>query len=393
MMQPSPAAPPAIAMADALDLALSGVSGTAIDVAGRGARPLIAWLRRSGHDARAMSRAAAAPRQRARTGAAATVVIAEDWIEERDPIAVFRRVKRQLAADGRLVVIAPNATHLSVRLSGAARRRPRPLYTAAEIERLLNRAGFSVIDVQRQIDPPERVRRAGGRRAAAVLDVLTESDDALTSYFVFVAVAGAAAGAAHVQARLREMAEEHALVLRQAHRLSERVSVLEARLEDHVGQTQDIGAPAGLTDARDALVAGIDTVKALVTRLEQRRYEQLIGRVRRAVSTGVPRGATVAVLTRGDDALLQFDGRRGLHFPQTDEGVYAGHHPADSKEAIARLEAVRRRGAGYLVVPATALWWLDHYREFHDYLVRVGRPISRDARTGAVFALDGGRAL
>ena len=146
----------------------------------------------------------------------------------------------------------------------------------------------------------------------------------------------------------------------------------------------------GLAEARQALVAGIAEVKSLVAQLERRRYERMVGSVCRVVSREIPSGATVAVLSRGDDALLQFDRRHGVHFPQTDDGVYAGYHPADSKEAIAQLEAVRGRGAQYLVVPATAYWWLEYYREFHDYLVRVGQPVLRDARTCAVFALNGG---
>ena len=35
-----------------------------------------------------------------------------------------------------------------------------------------------------------------------------------------------------------------------------------------------------------------------------------------------------------------------------DDGAYAGHHPADSREAIARLEAQRAAGAEYIVFPA-----------------------------------------
>jgi len=39
--------------------------------------------------------------------------------------------------------------------------------------------------------------------------------------------------------------------------------------------------------------------------------------------------------------LIDFDGRTGLHFPQVENGVYAGHHPADGDEAIAHLEQLR----------------------------------------------------
>ena len=35
---------------------------------------------------------------------------------------------------------------------------------------------------------------------------------------------------------------------------------------------------------------------------------------------------------------------------------------------IAELERLRERGAQYMVIPATSLWWLDHYQGFRRYL-------------------------
>ena len=55
------------------------------------------------------------------------------------------------------------------------------------------------------------------------------------------------------------------------------------------------------------------------------------------------------VVSSGDDALVEFPGARARHFPQLDDGMYAGHHPADDEEAIAELERLRERGADYLV--------------------------------------------
>jgi len=75
----------------------------------------------------------------------------------------------------------------------------------------------------------------------------------------------------------------------------------------------------------------------------------------------VPQGSTVLVVSRGDDELLVLDGRRGLHFPQDEPGVFAGHYPADSDAAIAALERMRSDGCSYFVVPRPGLWWLDHY--------------------------------
>src|SRR5207253_10034976 len=68
------------------------------------------------------------------------------------------------------------------------------------------------------------------------------------------------------------------------------------------------------------------------------QYRDTVKQVRETVRLSVPAGAHVLVVSKGDDDLLQLDGRFGAHFPQVTGGVYAGHHPADSGEAIAELE-------------------------------------------------------
>lgn len=98
------------------------------------------------------------------------------------------------------------------------------------------------------------------------------------------------------------------------------------------------------------------------------RYQRLRDQIRLEVERTVPRGATVLVISKGDGALVDLPNRRGWHFPQTEHGAYAGQHPADSREAIRRLEALRTQGAEYLVIPATSRWWLDYYAEFHEHL-------------------------
>ena len=90
-------------------------------------------------------------------------------------------------------------------------------------------------------------------------------------------------------------------------------------------------------------------------------YDTLVARVRQLVHDTIPPGATVLVLSKGDDELLRFTDRRGWHFPQSDDGGYAGHYPADSDACIAELERLRQRGADFLVIPETASWWLQHY--------------------------------
>jgi len=97
-------------------------------------------------------------------------------------------------------------------------------------------------------------------------------------------------------------------------------------------------------------------------------YEKLVHRVRDTVNGAVPQDATVVVISRGDDAMLDLGGRTAWHFPQADGNVYAGHYPASDEQAVAHLEALRQRGAGFLVLPATGFWWLSHYVGLARYL-------------------------
>jgi hypothetical protein len=121
-------------------------------------------------------------------------------------------------------------------------------------------------------------------------------------------------------------------------------------------------------------------------------YPQVVGRVRSAVSKDVPEGAVVAVVSKGDSELVDLPGRRGVHFPQGADGGYAGHHPADSADAILRVDAARGRGAQYLLFPATAFWWLEHYAGLGKHLDEHYR-LLRDDETCVLYDLGGtGRA-
>lgn len=100
---------------------------------------------------------------------------------------------------------------------------------------------------------------------------------------------------------------------------------------------------------------------------QQLRYHQVRRRISEAVQNRVPAGATILVISKGDSSLVDLPERRGWHFPQTERGGYAGHHPATSSEAIAQLESLRARGADYLLIPQPYFWWLDYYKEFRHH--------------------------
>lgn len=107
-------------------------------------------------------------------------------------------------------------------------------------------------------------------------------------------------------------------------------------------------------------------------RLSQSEYAELVSRVQASVAEHVPPGSSVLVVSKGDASLVELPGVTAAHFPQDANGGYAGHHPHDSAAATAQLEELRRRGAEYLVLPASSRWWLDFYGEFAAHLAGHG---------------------
>jgi hypothetical protein len=119
-------------------------------------------------------------------------------------------------------------------------------------------------------------------------------------------------------------------------------------------------------------------------------YPQLVRRLRKSADVGLPPDATVVVVSKGDPELLKLGRRRrGLHFPQTPDGVYAGHYPRDAAAAVRHLEELRRKGAEYLILPSTAFWWLEHYAGLKRHLESRGDVVMRHEDTCVIFALTG----
>ena len=91
-------------------------------------------------------------------------------------------------------------------------------------------------------------------------------------------------------------------------------------------------------------------------------YRELVEQIRDVADRELPPDATVLVVSNGDDELLRLGAaRRGWHFPQQEDGVWAGYYPADSREAIAHVEALRDKGARWILFPQTGFWWLEFY--------------------------------
>ena len=84
------------------------------------------------------------------------------------------------------------------------------------------------------------------------------------------------------------------------------------------------------------------------------------------IESVIPPGDTFILV---DEQALQIEilgNRKAVPFLEKD-GLYWGR-PADDDTAISELERQRRSGAHFIVFVRPALWWLDHYAEFHRYL-------------------------
>lgn len=121
--------------------------------------------------------------------------------------------------------------------------------------------------------------------------------------------------------------------------------------------------------------------------LGQIEYGDLVARIHAAVGGRVPPGSSVLVVSKGDATLLAMPGLAAAHFPQDGAGEYAGHHPPDGAAATASLEELRRRGAEYLVIPATARWWLDYYGEFATHLATHAEVVADEPDTCLIYGL------
>ncbi len=116
-------------------------------------------------------------------------------------------------------------------------------------------------------------------------------------------------------------------------------------------------------------------------------YLELREQVRVTVRSELPAGSTIAVVSRGDDDLLRLEGIKAWHFPQLEDGTFAGYYPGDGVDAINQLELVRAKGADYILFPRTSFWWLDYYSELKSYLDSNCRLVSH-SEACIVFALE-----
>jgi GT2 family glycosyltransferase len=139
----------------------------------------------------------------------------------------------------------------------------------------------------------------------------------------------------------------------------QRKKELEMVLQERTRQIQDLTRE----NVRLRLEVGNSARKSEVL-----EYESLRKRIGEEVELAIPRNASVLVISKGDNRLLELNGRAAAHFPQSASGGYAGYHPANSAEATEHLQELCKQGAEYLLIPKPFDWWLTHYADFAKHL-------------------------
>ena len=119
--------------------------------------------------------------------------------------------------------------------------------------------------------------------------------------------------------------------------------------------------------------------------LATEEYDRVTADLCRAVERAVPAGARVLVVSRGDDAFMQIDGREAHHFPCLPGGAWIGFHPPDAAWAIEHLEQQRAAGAEFIAFPSSAFWWLETYRAFASHLDDHYAVAAENQRTHLVY--------
>ncbi len=117
-------------------------------------------------------------------------------------------------------------------------------------------------------------------------------------------------------------------------------------------------------------------------------YERLRLSIQELLVKHLPPGATALVVSRGDDQLVRAAGRTIWHFPRSKDGGYAGFYPPDAGACIAHLKELQSAGADFLVFPATALWWLDHYCGLNQFLEVNAVKIYDDPTIAVAYQLN-----
>jgi hypothetical protein len=116
-------------------------------------------------------------------------------------------------------------------------------------------------------------------------------------------------------------------------------------------------------------------------------WRPMLHAMRRLVYRHLPQRSRLAVVSSGVEPLLRFAGYSAEHLSQDRFGQYTDCHPSCGRVAVVQVEAARWRGAEFLLIPHSELWWLDHYPEFAAHLGHYYARFAEDGEGGAIWDL------
>jgi GT2 family glycosyltransferase len=178
-----------------------------------------------------------------------------------------------------------------------------------------------------------------------------------------------------IEARIEQLEQASALTELKSHVLKQIADVQRSQ-EQLVVRVEELQSSVYDLQATEALAGGDPD------------YRRLARRIKEVVRESLPFDATVLMVSKGDESLTNLYGRRGWHFPRSEEGLWAGYHPATSLPAVAHLEALRARGADHIVFPAPSLWWLEKYPGLRSHLEIYYRNVPCAEDVCAVYSLS-----
>lgn len=342
------------------------------------------------------------------------ILLADAFTYHPEPQALLQTLKGYLRPYGFIVASFLNAAHVPVRLALlngqtplngiTSPERPPQFHTLETIEELFTECSLSMEVIGKEGRPEHEVTLPDGPTAVPaaiqqnIVRALSEDPEAWTYRFVVRAEPKAdAASLGAIQHHFQALAEENAALTREILDLKATLRGLTKPIEElaskvefvsgHMNEIKDAyTGQTGRMDRQDqAMEQFVSTLHSSLSPLSSYRpmlkalqdgeistkevqYQRTIHRIRGIVTAATPEGSRIVVISRGDDALLRFEGREGWHFPQIEDGVYAGHYPANSGDVIAHMEVLRERGGNFMLIPATSFWWLDYYQEFREHL-------------------------
>lgn len=116
-------------------------------------------------------------------------------------------------------------------------------------------------------------------------------------------------------------------------------------------------------------------------------YRQLLDRVRMSVLENLPPAAPVAVASMGDEAMLMLDGRQSWHFPSVESSQELTYSVWDTEALLVQLEDLRRKGAQYLLLPASSWSWSARYPRLNRWIETKYHSVIRDDGVAQIYDL------